>query len=101
MASAQHAGPESSWRESWAWDHLDPEIRDPLAQRVQYELGKRSLVGAIVYFIVTLVLAWATPYDRDHPVLLSAAAVVTLLLGLLRLLFGRRLMRALAGDPSA
>jgi len=71
---------------------LEPEIRSAIEIRVDQELAKRATSGALVYFVVCVVVAVATPYYQDHPVILATAACLTLVLGALRILTARRLL---------
>jgi PAS domain S-box-containing protein len=82
----------NAW-ESGAWPNVEPEIREALASRVDQELAKRSLPGALVYFVVSVVLALATPYYTQHPAVLAAAGGLTLLSGGVRFLAARRLFK--------
>ena len=70
---------------------VEPEIRAAVAGRVDQELAKRSMSGALVYFVVCLTLVAVTPYYTDHPLLLSVVAGLALLLGITRMAAGRRL----------
>ena len=69
---------------------LEPEIQTAVAGRIDAELAQRSQSGALVYFIVCLTLAVATPYYTDHPLLLTGVAGAMLVLGAGRLAAGRR-----------
>jgi PAS domain S-box-containing protein len=84
--------------ESWAWANLDPEIRIPLVSQVHRELAKRSISGALVYFVICVALALATPYYRDHPAILVSGTSCTFVLGVLRIAAAQRLK---ALDPTA
>src|SRR5689334_24707738 len=76
---------------------VEPEVQAALANTVERELARRLLSGAMVYFVVTVVLAIATPYHAEHPVLLRAVAVLTFFTGGLRMASARRLIAAPAG----
>jgi PAS domain S-box-containing protein len=71
---------------------VEPEVRAALAIRVERELARRSISGAMVYFVVTVILAIATPYYAEHPVLLGAVAALTFLCGGVRIAIARRIM---------
>ena len=77
------------WR---AWSTLEPEIRSALEGRVERELADRSFSGAMVYFVVAVVLAFSTPYYTEHPVILLLAGSVALLTGSMRLLAAQNLL---------
>jgi PAS domain S-box-containing protein len=79
---------------------LDREVRDALAHQAEREIAARSMSGALVYFIVSVVVAFTTPYYRDHPVIVAVIAGVTFLLGGARVLAARRL-RKHPGHPAA
>lgn len=83
-----------------AQTELEPEIRAALAGRVDRELAERSISGALVYFVVTVVVALSTPYYRDHPAVLTLASSLTLLLGVVRTLAAWRLRKrgSVAGE---
>jgi hypothetical protein len=53
----------------------DAEIRAALAGHAERELAKRSISGAMVYFVVIVLVAWSTPYASGHPVILALFAV--------------------------
>jgi PAS domain S-box-containing protein len=91
MASQSDVANERISEESWAWARLDPEIRAPLASQVDRELANRSIYGALIYFIVCIVLAFSTPYYNDHPIVLISSTSCTLSLGILRIVAARRL----------
>lgn len=76
---------------------VEPEVQAALANTVERELARRLLSGAMVYFVVTVVLAIATPYYAEHPVLLRVVALLTFITGGLRMASARRLMAAPAG----
>ncbi len=86
--------------ESRTGSNLEPEVRTALVGRVDRELAKRSISGALVYFVVAIVLAFSTPYYSEHPVILVLICCVTLLVGGVRMIAAWRLLRqpADAGD---
>jgi PAS domain S-box-containing protein len=84
--------------ESWAWSKLEPEVRAALTNRIEQELAKRSIAGAMVYFVISLVLAFSTPYFTGHPAVLVSVGCLTLMIGALRIATARRL---LAQPPEA
>jgi signal transduction histidine kinase/ActR/RegA family two-component response regulator len=73
------------------WSALEPEVRAALAIRVDRELAKRSIPGALVYFYVSVVVAFSTPYYRDHPSVFSLVLCATLLVGVIRIASALRL----------
>ncbi|HXZ78783.1 MAG TPA: PAS domain S-box protein [Terriglobales bacterium] len=77
----------------WAWSNLEPEVRTALAARIDRELAKRSMSGALVYFVVVIVLAISTPYYAEHPVLLVLVGSFTFLAGAVRMIAAWRLLR--------
>ena len=97
MAPQSQASHELASEESWAWSSLDPEIRAALSNRINLELASRCIPGAIVYFIICVVLAFATPYYSDHPIVLGAVGVCMLLLGTLRIV-GAKLLKIKAAQ---
>jgi PAS domain S-box-containing protein len=97
------AEPEESSRaaeESWAWENLDPEIRIPLANRVDREIAARSVFGAMVYFIVCIVLAFTTSFYRDHPAILLISTGCALVFGVLRETTALRLKKKSPGEKT-
>jgi signal transduction histidine kinase len=66
-------------------------VRSALALRVDRELANRAVPGALVYFYVSLVLAFSTPYYRDHPSLFSVVGCATLVVGVVRIMTAWRL----------
>jgi two-component system, cell cycle sensor histidine kinase and response regulator CckA len=71
---------------------LAPDLRAELENQVEHALAKRSIPGAMVYFLVTVVIALSTPYFSDHPVILSSTAAIVLSAGIVRILASRRLL---------
>lgn len=78
--------------ESWAWSKLEPEVRGALTNRIGQELARRSISGAMVYFVISLVLSFSTPYLTGHPATLVTVACLTFLTGGLRILAARRML---------
>jgi PAS domain S-box-containing protein len=82
----------------WAWVNLEPEVRAALTGQVERELAKRSLSGAMVYFVIIVVLALTTSYGDDHPVILWGMAGLTLFFGVSRIVTARRLLARPPGE---
>lgn len=80
------------------WSNLEPEIRAALADRADRELARRSLFGALVYFVVSVAIAVATPYPQQHPAILFTAAGLALLTGAVRTFTAWRLLRPHGGS---
>jgi len=76
----------------------DADIRAALAGTVERELAKRSPSGAMVYFIVTPLIAWTSPYYTQHPVVLLSVAALTFLFGATRVITALRLLARPAED---
>src|ERR1041385_3670166 len=77
---------------------LMPEVRAELENQVERALAKRSIPGALVYFLVTLVVALSTPYYSDHSVILSTTAIIVLAAGITRMVAARRILAAAPGN---
>ena len=85
---------DTSSGEEWrVGPEFEPEIRRNLAQRAERELAHRSFSGAMVYFVVALLLAVSTSYYQDYPVLLSTVTALMFVVGLTRLLTARHCLR--------
>jgi len=84
--------PESIPGEFRAWSALEPEIRNALEGEVERALARRSMPGALVYFLVTVMVGLSTSYFSDHRILLSLTACSVLLTGLVRISASRRLL---------
>jgi PAS domain S-box-containing protein len=84
------------WKELVLRPTIDPETQLSLFRLIERELAKRSVSGAMVYFIVLLAVAYTTPYYRQHPVLIGFAGGLTLVLGATRMLTAR----SLAAEPA-
>ncbi|HEY7389831.1 MAG TPA: ATP-binding protein [Bryobacteraceae bacterium] len=91
--AAEPKNRNSPIEEPWAWGNLEPEIRIPLANRVDRELAARSVSGALVYFIICVVVALTTSFYQDHPVILITTAGFTLIFGVLRMATALRLKK--------
>jgi len=86
--------PDTLTGEEWrVGPEFEPEIRTNLARRAERELAQRSFSGAMVYFVVALLLALSTSYYQDYPVLLCSVAAVMFLVGLTRTFAARRCLR--------
>jgi PAS domain S-box-containing protein len=79
-------------REDRAWASLEPEVRSAMRGQVDRALAKRSIAGAMVYFLVTIVVAVSTSYYSDHPLILSITSGSVLVAGITRIAASRRLM---------
>jgi PAS domain S-box-containing protein len=80
---------------------LEPEVRASLENQVERALAKRSVPGAMVYFLITVVVALSTPYYSDHPFILSITASAALVAGIIRTVTGRRLQNQTAGNTKS
>ncbi|MBS1855668.1 MAG: PAS domain S-box protein [Acidobacteria bacterium] len=70
---------------------MDREVRESLAGHAEREIAARSVSGALVYFVVSVVLAFSTPYYSQHPVIIAVVACATFLLGGTRMVAAWRL----------
>lgn len=82
----------------WERTKLEPEVRAAIRRQVEWELARRSLSGALVYFIMSVVVALSTPFYREHPAIVLATGCIMLVTGLLRIVTARRLMREPAAE---
>ncbi|MGH9666547.1 MAG: two-component system sensor histidine kinase NtrB, partial [Bryobacteraceae bacterium] len=76
-----------------AFSSLEPEVRIAIEAEVERALAGRSAVGALVYFLVIVVVGLSTGYYSDHPFILSAVGCSVLITGIIRIAAGRRLLR--------
>jgi PAS domain S-box-containing protein len=81
-------------REFRAWSTLEPEVRASLESQVERALAKRSRTGAMVYFLVIIVVMLSTPYYSEHPLVISVTGCSVLVAGIIRIAASRRLMAA-------
>jgi two-component system, cell cycle sensor histidine kinase and response regulator CckA len=79
---------------------LDPEVQGAISGRIQQELARRSITGALVYFVVCLVVALVTPYPVEHPSALFSVSCLMLVLGSVRFLAARRVILHTGGGLS-
>ncbi len=79
-------------REFPGWPLLEPEVRASLENQVERALARRSMAGAMVYFLVTVVVALSTRYYSDHRLILSISGFSVLIAGVIRIAAGRRLL---------
>jgi len=79
-------------REFPAWPMLEPEVRAALENQVERALAKRSRAGAMVYFLVIVVVALSTRYYSDHSLILSVTGLSMLIAGIVRIAAGHRLL---------
>ena len=64
-----------------------PSLQAYLDKSSATELARRSLVGAPVYSIISLIMVFGTPFLRENTWLVITEAVTLILLGLVRVLF--------------
>ncbi|MCX6595096.1 MAG: hypothetical protein NTV70_01860 [Acidobacteria bacterium] len=76
---------------------LDPRLR----LQIEQDLARRALPGAMVYFLVMVIVGWATPIATQYPRLSVAAGAVTLGCGLVRLTCSIRILRYSGGDVTS
>ncbi|MEO8593175.1 MAG: PAS domain S-box protein [Candidatus Solibacter sp.] len=76
---------------------LEPELHGAIVGRINQELASRAVSGSMVYFVVCLVVASATPYINDHPITLISVGSLMLVLGGTRLLSARRVLQHTGG----
>jgi PAS domain S-box-containing protein len=81
-------------REFRAFSALEPEVRAALEARIERALAKRSFSGAMVYFLVVVLVAVSTSYYSNHPVILSATGCFVFVTGIARIAAARRLLAA-------
>ena len=79
---------------------LEPELRLAIEGKVDRELAGRAIAGSMAYFLVCVVVAVSTPYYTDHPLAVLLAGSLTLLVGSMRLLSARHLLKHPDGDLS-
>jgi PAS domain S-box-containing protein len=84
-----------------AWSALEPEVQDALKAEVDRALAKRAITGALVYFVVNVIVALSTTYFSDHPFILSATSGSVLITGIIRIVSARRLLRELPASRPA
>jgi PAS domain S-box-containing protein len=77
---------------TWPAPALEPGVLTSLNSQAERALAKRSMAGAMVYFLVTIVVALSTPYYSDHPVILSVVACFLFVTGIVRIAASRRLL---------
>ena len=81
-------------REFRALSALEPEVRVALEAGIERALAKRSMTGAMVYFLVVLMVALSTSYYSNHPIILSATGCFVFITGIARIAAARRLLAA-------
>jgi len=82
-------------RQVRAWSALEPEVQAALKTEVDRALAKRAITGALVYFVVNVIVALSTSYFSDHPFILSATSGSVLITGIIRIISARCLLREL------
>lgn len=85
-------------REFRTWSPLEPEVLASLSHHAESALAKRSMAGGMVYFLITIVVAFSTRYYSDHPLILTAVGCSLFFTGMVRIAASRRL---LAEGPAA
>jgi signal transduction histidine kinase len=63
------------------------------------ELVRRSLPGAMSYFVLLLVVALFSPYRFDHPIVFYSSGFAFLVLGLARIVLAKRIQRRSETQP--
>jgi signal transduction histidine kinase/CheY-like chemotaxis protein len=73
---------------------LATDFRERYRTESNCELAQRSIVGAMAYFILFVILSLTTPYYGDHPSVVEITGALLLAIGILRLVLalpgGRR-----------
>ena len=67
----------------WA-NNVPDELRSSMTRLGAQSLARRSLMGALMYFVVCVMISWATSFDELHPTLVHSVAAASLALGLFR-----------------
>ena len=70
---------------------LEPQTRRSLRVQAERDLARLSVPGAMVYFLVVLVVTLVTPYETDYPATVLSVGCLMLLVGGARLMAGMRL----------
>ena len=73
---------------------LEPQTRRSLRVQAERDLARLSIPGAMVYFLVVLVVIFVTPYEADYPATVLAMGCLMLLVGGARLIAGMRLSKS-------
>ena len=73
---------------------LEPQTRRSLRVQAERDLARLSIPGAMVYFLVVLVVIFVTPYEADYPATVLSAGCLMLLVGGARLIAGMRLSKS-------
>ena len=73
---------------------LEPQTRRSLRVQAERDLARLSVPGAMVYFLVVLVVIFVTPYEADYPATVLSAGCLMLLVGGARLIAGMRLSKS-------
>ena len=68
----------------WAND-VPGELRSRMTRLGAQSLARRSKMAALMYFLVCVLISWATNFDELHPTLVYPVAAAALALGLFRL----------------
>jgi two-component system, sensor histidine kinase and response regulator len=83
--------------------HLQMDLGIDLHQRydleLNSELARRSIAGAMAYFVLFLILSLTTPYYNDHPFLVGITGVLLLSIGAVRLALAVRVDRLRSDTP--
>lgn len=66
-------------------DSLEPDLLAALRAQAERDLARRTVFGAMVYFIMVVVVAWGAAYYLDHPRTVLLFGALTFLLGAGRL----------------
>ena len=70
---------------------LEPQTRRSLRVQAERDLARLSIPGAMVYFLIVLVVIFVTPYETDYPLTVLSVGCLMLLVGGGRLIAGKRL----------
>ena len=75
-------------------------IRAALVRRAEKALAQRSRPGALVYFLVVVLLALSTGYGREHPFVVGLMGALMLIAGLARLMAAQRVLKGSDRPPA-
>ena len=76
------------------------ELRSTMTRAGAQSLARRSLMGAMMYFVICVIISWTTDFDALHPGISKSVIAAFLLLGLFRIQHAVRFERIYDRNPA-
>jgi signal transduction histidine kinase/DNA-binding response OmpR family regulator len=79
---------------------IPSELRAIIARRGAQSLARRSMTGALIYFVICLLIAGFSTFDEEYPQIVYPVLAAFLALGLVRIQHARQFDQAYDASPA-